>query len=95
MSVNPMIESSLTPGEMYIKSEMGESINSVSQKDHGYSARYNLVMDYEIIRNLHLRLSGGVDYSQQNENTFTPSTLDKYKHWSSSTGSTDVIFPCE
>ena len=87
MSVNPMIESSLTPGEMYIKSEMGESINSVSQKDHGYSARYNLVMDYEIIRNLHLRLSGGVDYSQQNENTFTPSTLDKYKHWSSSTGS--------
>ncbi len=87
MSVNPMYTSTLYPGETYVKSEMAEALNSTSQKNHGYSARYNLVLDYEFIRNLHLRVSGGIDFNQQNVNTFQPSTLDKKQHWSKSEGS--------
>lgn len=36
------------------------------------------------IPDLHLRVSGGIDYNQQNMNQFSPSTLDKYYHWSTS-----------
>lgn len=86
ISVNPMLMSSLYPGSTYINSEMGERLNSVTQKNHGYAARYNLVLDYELFRNLHLRVSGGIDYNQQNMNNFTPSTMDKYYHWSKSEG---------
>lgn len=86
VTADPMQMTSLNPGDTYIRSVMGEKLNGVSQKNHGYAARYNLVLDYEIVRNLHLRVSGGVDYSQQNANTFTPSTNDKYYHWSRSNG---------
>lgn len=39
--------------------------------------RYNLVLDYEFIRGLNLRVTGGVDYNQQNQNNFSPSSADK------------------
>lgn len=86
MTVNPTVASSLYPGDSYIKTEMLEKMNSITQKNHGYGARYNLVLDYEIIPGLHLRVSGGIDYNQQNMNQFSPSTLDKYYHWSKSEG---------
>lgn len=86
MTVNPMLSSTLYPGDSYIKAEMLEKLNSITQKNHGYGARYNLVLDYEIIRNLHLRISGGINYNQQNMNQFEPSTYDKYYHWSLSKG---------
>lgn len=86
MTVNPTVVSSLYPGDSYIKTELLEKMNSITQKNHGYGARYNLVLDYEIIPDLHLRVSGGIDYNQQNMNQFSPSTLDKYYHWSTSEG---------
>lgn len=86
MTVNPTIASSLYPGHSYIETEMLEKMNSITQKNHGYGTRYNLVLDYEIIHDLHLRVSGGIDYNQQNMNQFSPSTLDKYYHWSKSEG---------
>lgn len=86
ISVDPMKQSTLLPGADYIKEEMLGKLNSVTEKNHGYAARYNLVLDYEIIRNLNLRTTGGLDYSQQNQNNFQPSTLDTKNHWSISTG---------
>lgn len=90
VTVNPMYISSLYPGASYIKKELLDRLNSVEQKNHSYAARYNLVLDYEIIRNLHLRVSGGVDYSQENMNHFEPSTYEggdyAYYHWSRSKG---------
>lgn len=86
ISIDPMTESTLLPGSDYIKDYLLEDINSIIEKNHGYSARYNLVLDYEIIRNLRLRISGGLDYSQQNQNTFKPSYLDKYSNFSISSG---------
>ena len=86
VTIDPMKSSSLLPGTTYIDDELIGKLNSIQEKNHGYGARYNLVLDYEIIRNLHLRVSGGIDYNQQNQNNFRPSTLDVKNHWSTSTG---------
>ncbi len=86
VTVNPMLASTLHPGESYIKKELLKQLNSVIQKNHSYAARYNLVLDYEILRDLHLRLSGGIDYNQNNLNHFEPSTFDSHHHWSKSEG---------
>ena len=84
--VNPMMSTTLYPGESYIKETMLEKLNSVSQKNHGYGARYRMVLGYDIIRNLSLRISGSIDFNQQNMNQFQPSGLDKYYHWTYSDG---------
>lgn len=86
LTVSPQRESSLNPGSEYINSEMIQDLNNVEEKNHSYSARYNLLLDYEIIRNLHLKISGGVDFNQQNQNTFRSSTLDKSYHRSETMG---------
>lgn len=86
ISVDPMQQSTLYPGSSYVKEEMLKKLNSTVQKNHGYGARYNLVLDYEIIRNLRLRISGGIDFNQQNMNKFEPSILSPKYHWSMSTG---------
>lgn len=86
ISINPMNQSSLLPGASYVKEAMLQQLNSTVEKNHGYGGRYNLVLDYEIIRNLRLRISGGVDFNQQNLNRFEPSTLDTKNHWSVSRG---------
>ena len=84
--VNPMQTTTLYPGSSYIKEYMLERLNSVSQKNHGYGARYGMVLSYDIIRNLNLKISGSVDYRQENLNQFQPSDLDKYYHRSVSDG---------
>ncbi len=38
------------------------------------------------MHNLNLRVSAGIDYNQQNQNTFKPRALDAYTHFSSSEG---------
>lgn len=86
ITVNPMQSSTLLPGESYIKEYMLERLNSVAQKNHGYGARYRMTLGYDIIRNLSLKVSGSVDFNQQNMNQFKPSTMDKYYHWSESEG---------
>lgn len=86
ISANPMRYSSLLPGSDYITSELLDELNSNIEKNQSYSLRYNLVLDYEIIRNLRLRVSGALDYNQQNQNNFTPSTADKVFHRSFTKG---------
>lgn len=78
--------STLLPGNGIVGERMTEILNEVSEKNQSYSLRYNMVLDYEIIRNLHLKASAGVDFNQQNQNTFKPSTLDAYTHFSKSEG---------
>lgn len=86
VTVNPMISTTLYPGKSYIKEVMLEKLNSVSQKNHGYGARYRMMLGYDIIRNLNLKISGSVDYNQQNMNQFKPGTMDTEHHWSKSEG---------
>lgn len=86
ISVNPMRYSSLFPGNDYITSELIDALNANIEKNQSYSLRYNLVLDYEIIRNLKLHISGSVDYNQQNQNYFQPSTADKYFNRSKTKG---------
>ncbi len=87
VSVDPRTESTLLPGESYVKEELLERLRSVAEKNHGYGVRYNLVLDYEILKDLHLKVTAGGDFDQQNQNTFEPSTMDKNRHLSLSTGS--------
>lgn len=56
------------------------------KKNNSYTARLNLKLDYEFIRDLHLSVSGSLDFNQQNLNKFTPSTLDRQNHFSKSEG---------
>lgn len=86
ISVNPMLNSSLLPGGGYIAENLLDKVNNVAEKNHSYSARYNLVVKYNILKNLNVQVTGGVSYNQQNMNRFEPSSQDKYFHWSKSSG---------
>lgn len=86
ITADPTSASSLRPGNGYVKEEFLEALNSVQEKNQSYSARYNLQLDYEFIKNLHLTVSGAVDYNQQNQNHFEPSTMDRDQHYSYSKG---------
>ena len=86
ISVDPNRTSSLLPGNSYVKEYMMEDLNSKIEKNNSYSARLNLKLDYEFIRDLHLSVSGSLDFNQQNLNKFTPSTLDRQNHFSQSEG---------
>lgn len=86
LTVDPNRTSSLLPGDSYVKENMLEDLNSKIEKNNSYSARFNLKLDYEFVRNLHLSVSGSLDFNQQNLNKFTPSTLDRQDHFSRSEG---------
>ena len=86
ISVDPNRTSSLLPGDSYVKEYMMEDLNSKIEKNNSYTARLNLKLDYEFIRDLHLSVSGSLDFNQQNLNKFTPSTLDRQNHFSKSEG---------
>ncbi len=72
ITVSPTKVSSLLPGNEYVKKYLLEELNSSIEKNQSYSLRYNLSLNYEIIRNLRLQVSGSVDYNQQNQNNFFP-----------------------
>lgn len=86
ISVDPTLESTLLPGSGYIKEYLLEDLNSVIEKNNSYSVRYNMVVDYEFIKNLHLSVSGSVDFNQQNQNHFEPSTMNRSFNYSFSKG---------
>ena len=86
ISADTNSEYSLYPGNGYVREEFMEALNSVEEKNQSYSARYNLRMEYEFIKNLRLSVSGSVDYNQQNQNHFEPSTMDRDQHYSFSKG---------
>ncbi len=86
VSSDPKKTSTLLPGGGAFGESMAKKLNEVSEKNQSYSLRYNMVFDYELIRNLHLKVSAGVDYNQQNQNTFKPASLDAYTHFSESKG---------
>ena len=78
--------STLLPGGGAIGDLIIQKYNEISEKNQSYSLRYNIALDYELMRNLNLRVSAGIDYNQQNQNTFKPRALDAYTHFSSSEG---------
>lgn len=86
VSVDPSRESSLYPGSSYVEENLLEELNTIQEKNNSYSARYSLMLDYEFIKNLHLSVSGSVDFNQQNQNHFEPSTMDRDKYRSYSKG---------
>lgn len=86
VSVDPTRKSSLYPGSSYVEENLLEELNTVQEKNNSYSARYSMMLDYEFIKNLHLSVSGSVDFNQQNQNHFEPSTLDRDKRRSYSQG---------
>ena len=86
ITVSPTKVSSLLPGNEYVKKYLLEELNSSIEKNQSYSLRYNLSLNYEIIRNLRLQVSGSVDYNQQNQNNFFPSTTDANFHRSFTKG---------
>lgn len=86
ITVSPTKVSSLLPGNEYVKKYLLEELNSSIEKNQSYSLRYNLSLNYEIIRNLRLQVSGSVDYNQQNQNNFSPSTTDANFHRSFTKG---------
>ena len=83
--------STLLPGGGVIGDLIIQKYNEISEKNHSYSLRYNMSLDYELIRNLHLKVSAGIDYNQQNQNTFKPRALDSYTHFSTSEGTITKI----
>lgn len=83
---DPNNTSTLLPGDGYVGERMKQVLNLVTEKNQSYSARLNMVLDYEIIRNLHLKITGGVNFNQQNQNVFQPKALDAYSHFSKSEG---------
>ncbi len=83
---DPMDTPTLLPGDGEVGKFMLQELNETSEKNQSYSARFNLVLDYEIIRDLHLKLSAGVDFNQQNQNVFKPKQLNPPYYFSSSAG---------
>lgn len=83
---DPADTPTLLPGGGEVGRLMALQLNETSEKNQSYSARFNMMLDYEIIRNLHLKLSAGVDFNQQNQNVFKPKALDPTYHFSTSEG---------
>lgn len=88
MTADPKYESTLRPGNGYVREYFMDALNSVEEKNQSYSVRYNLRLDYEFIKNLHLSVSGSVDYNQQNQNHFEPGSMwsNRYLRYSYSKG---------
>lgn len=59
--------------------ELMQRQNSVEEKNDSYSLRATLGLEYTFIDGLSLKVSGGLNYSQQNLNVFKPSQLDEYE----------------
>lgn len=87
ISVDPNLTSSLLPGSGYVRENMLKELNAKIEKNNSYALRLNMKLDYEFIRNLHLSVTGSLDFNQQNQNVFKPSTYDiSDNHFSSSEG---------
>ena len=86
ITADPTRKSSLLPGNEYVRKDFLDELNSVEEKNQSYSARYNLMLGYELVKNLQISVSGSVDYNQQNQNHFEPGTMDRSYHFSYSRG---------
>ena len=73
VGADPLHDSSLFPGEGYIKENMMKELNGLIDKNNSYSFRTNLMLDYQILKNLNVSVSGALSFNQQNQNKFTPS----------------------
>lgn len=88
VGANPMHDASLYPGDGYIREHMLEELNGLIEKNNSYSFRTNLLLDYHILKNLDISVSGALSFNQQNQNKFTPSTYSSlYLPFSKSEGS--------
>lgn len=86
ISVDPNSTSTLLPGGSYVEENMLEDLNAKIEKNNSYTLRLNMKLDYEFIRDLHLSVTGALDFNQQNQNKFLPSSYNRQDHYSSSEG---------
>lgn len=71
--------STLLPGPGHpVFEELIRKENSVQEKNNSYNFRGTLELGYTLFHDLTFRVSGAVNYSQQNLNVFKPSDLDAY-----------------
>lgn len=72
VGANPLNDASLYPGDDYIREHMMGELSGVIEKNNSYSFRTNLVLDYHILSNLDISVSGALSFNQQNQNKFKP-----------------------
>lgn len=65
------------PGHLAFDKYM-ERENSIKEKNNSYNLRANINLIYDLPWNLTLKVTGGLNYTQQNLNVFKPSILDQY-----------------
>ncbi|MEG1738034.1 MAG: SusC/RagA family TonB-linked outer membrane protein [Odoribacter sp.] len=79
MSVDPIYESTLLPGSGEVEKDVLRGLNSMTEKNHSYTLRLSLNLNYEIMKGLSFSTSGSLDFNQQNQNHFEPSTISTEK----------------
>lgn len=55
-----------------------ERYNSIKEKNNSYNLRANVSLIYDLPWDLTLKMTGGLNYNQQNLNVFKPSALSQY-----------------
>lgn len=73
VGADPIHDASLYPGDGYVKEHMLEQLNGLIDKNNSYSFRTNLLLNYKILKNLDVSVSGSLSFNQQNQNKFFPS----------------------
>ncbi|MFO3727759.1 SusC/RagA family TonB-linked outer membrane protein [Butyricimonas muris] len=69
-----------------IVSEWLDATKGIKDRTDDYRAMASLFLEYKFLKGFSLSASGSIDYSQNNMNKFTPSTLDESYHENKSQG---------
>lgn len=75
MTVDPIYESTLLPSSGEVENNVLRGLQSIIEKNHSYTLRTSLNLNYEILKKFTFTTSASVDYNQQNQNHFEPSTM--------------------
>lgn len=85
-TVNPNVTSSVLLGGGAVEQKMLQMLNGQVENNTSYRLRANLQLGYEILEGLSVSTSFALDYTQANQNQFTPSYLDATNKESKSYG---------
>jgi TonB-linked SusC/RagA family outer membrane protein len=80
LTADPRAESSLTLNSGPVREKLLEKLNLQIEDNTGYRFTGNLGLEYELLKGLRAKASGGIDFVQANRHFFRPSTLDTYTH---------------
>ena len=89
MTANPSKQSTLLPANKAGVEAWLEKMNSTVDKSDDYRGMGSVYLELKPVKGLTLSAKGSVDFSQGNQNVFTPSTFDKQWHENRSEG--DVL----